>query len=50
MLTRLWEVVSDQDTSGEFSYLGRSEKKRIREIVGETVKRLPECWTADTSG
>ena len=44
VLTRLWEVMSGEDDSEEYDYLGRSEKKRILEIVGETVKGLPGCW------
>jgi hypothetical protein len=44
VLTRLWEVMSGKDESEEFENLGRSEKKRILEIVKDTVDRLPECW------
>lgn len=44
VLVRLWEVLSGKDDQEEFSHLGRSEKKRIREIVKETVDRLPACW------
>ena len=44
VLTRLWEVMSGEDDSEEYDYLGGSEKKRILEIVGETVKGLPGCW------
>jgi len=44
VLTRLWEVMSGEDDSEEYDYLGRSEKRRILEIVGETVKGLPGCW------
>ena len=44
VLTRLWEVMSGKEAGGEFSHLGRSEKKRILKIVKETVERLPACW------
>jgi hypothetical protein len=37
-------VMSGEDDSEEYDYLGGSEKKRILEIVGETVKGLPGCW------
>ena len=44
VLTRLWGVVVEKDESGEFDHLGGSEKRRIKKIVLETVKRLPGCW------
>ena len=44
VLTRIWEIVSGDDESEEYSHLGRSEKKRILSIVKETVPRLPKCW------
>jgi len=46
VLTRLWEVMNGKEMKdgGEFSHLGRSEKKRILNIVKETVERLPACW------
>lgn len=44
VLTRIWEIVSGEDESEEYSHLGRSEKKRILSIVKETVPRLPKCW------
>ncbi|MDE0826071.1 MAG: hypothetical protein OSA48_04595 [Akkermansiaceae bacterium] len=44
VLTRIWEVMSGEDESEEFSDLGKSEKRRILSIVKETVPRLPGCW------
>ena len=44
VLTRLWEVLSGKEDKEDFTHLGRSEKRRILEIVKGTVDRLPACW------
>ena len=44
VLTRLWEIL--RGTEKDFDHLGSGERRRIREIVSETVENLPACWKA----
>mgnify|MGYP000390831836 CR=1 FL=1 len=41
---RLWEVLSGEDTSGEFKSLPAETRVAIREILVQTKKDLPAYW------
>ncbi len=44
VLQRLGEVLMGKDTSGEYDYLGGSERRRILNILVETYPDAPEDW------
>jgi hypothetical protein len=43
---RLWEVLTDRDTSPEFVHLSSTDRKAIFEILLGTKKGLPSYWFA----
>jgi hypothetical protein len=43
---RLWEVLSGADQSDRFAHLSAADRQAILEILRETVRDLPEAWTA----
>lgn len=44
VLTRLWTVLEGKDTSGEYGYLGETERGHIRRILAETLPGAPAEW------
>ena len=44
VLRRLWEVLTDRDTSGDFVRLSRTERREILAILTETLPDLPPYW------
>ena len=48
VLKRMWEVLSGQDQSKEFSQLSETDRKAILEILRETKPGLPEYWHQST--
>jgi hypothetical protein len=44
VLHRLWEVLSGQDRSREFSHLSDDDRKTILEILRATKPNLPDEW------
>jgi len=43
---RLWKILRGDDPDGEYAHLGHSEKKRIYNILRETVEDLPSYWVS----
>jgi hypothetical protein len=41
---RLWEVLSGEDTSPEFSHLSAQDRRNILEILRDTKQDLPDSW------
>jgi hypothetical protein len=44
VLQRLWDVLSGNDTSKEFSHLSPTDRRTILEILCETKNGLPDYW------
>ena len=44
VLQRLWDVLSGNDTSKEFSHLSPTDRRAILEILCETRNGLPDYW------
>ncbi len=44
VLRRLWTVLEGQDTTGQFPYLGETERGHIRRILAETLPGAPAEW------
>ena len=44
VLKRLWDVLSGNDTSREFSHLSAIDRRAILEILCDTKPRLPNYW------
>jgi hypothetical protein len=44
---RLWEVLSETDTSENFRHLAAADRRAILEILRETKANLPSFWRAD---
>jgi hypothetical protein len=44
VLRRLWEVLTDKDTSKAFSHLSSADRKAIKEILLATKPNLPAYW------
>jgi hypothetical protein len=42
---RLWDILTDRDTSPAFGRIPAGTRKAIREILSETKKDLPPNWT-----
>jgi hypothetical protein len=45
---RLWEVLTGQDTSGDFAHLSAADRRAILEILRATKPGLPDYWKART--
>jgi len=43
---RIWEIVTQTDTSMEFAHLNADDLRNIREILLDTVDDLPDYWRA----
>jgi hypothetical protein len=43
---RIWEVVTDQETSSAFAHLSADDRRALREILVATKKDLPDYWRA----
>jgi hypothetical protein len=41
---RLWEIVTDQDTSPTFAHLTRDDRRAIHAILSDTKPGLPDYW------
>jgi hypothetical protein len=41
---RLWEILSGQDTTGQYANLDAPTRRAIAEILSETKKGLPNYW------
>ena len=41
---RLWEVLTERDTSAKFATLSAKDRKAILEILQDTKKTLPDYW------
>jgi hypothetical protein len=46
VLERLWDVLSDKDTSKPFAHLSAEDRTAIREILVATKANLPAYWRA----
>ncbi len=44
VLRRLWEVLSGQDTSKDFSHLSAADRRAVLEILLDTKPGLPDYW------
>jgi hypothetical protein len=42
---RLWDILNGNDSSEAFQALAPESRRAIREILAETKKDLPACWT-----
>ena len=42
---RLWEILTNKDTSEEFAHLSKADRKAILEILIDTKTKLPKYWT-----
>jgi hypothetical protein len=45
---RLWEILSEEDTSAAFANLSSESRKGVREILIETKTGLPDYWKASS--
>jgi hypothetical protein len=44
VLTHIWAILEGKDTSGEYAYLGETERGHIRRILAETLPGAPSEW------
>ncbi len=44
VLSRLWQVLQGQDTSGAYAYLGSTERSHLHRILVETLPGATEAW------
>lgn len=41
---RLWDILNNRDTSGQFAHLDKTSRQAIREILVDTKEGLPDYW------
>jgi hypothetical protein len=44
VFTRLWTVLEGKDSTGQYAYLGETERGHIRRILAETLPGAPAEW------
>jgi hypothetical protein len=47
---RLWNILSGQDQTKQFSHLTPNDRRAILEILRDTIPALPEPWRAPMAG
>ncbi|MBI1375334.1 MAG: hypothetical protein GC159_21665 [Phycisphaera sp.] len=47
---RIWEVVTQTDTSMDFAHLSATDLRNIREILTDTIRDLPDYWYKAVEG